>query len=504
MKKYSIYILLIGFVLGGCEDFLDESPNKSSAVEISTVEHLDRLLNNYQAFYRQANSDLIYGSDDYELSVDFFDAYMGSYQASQAQYATWDVDRVPFDSRSYWPDEWQKVFTANVVLENVDQVSGSEEIKKELKAEAHLILAYSYYEMVNTFCLPYSSENMNEMGLPIKVSTNFQDDVTRASLGDTWNYILANLTEAQKLTKRLEYSDGIYHSYRASKEAVNAFSARVYLCMGDYSKAQEYAEAALALHDELMDYNTEMSTVGRSTYIFPDGVPTQVVIEFPHTVNNHSPLDRMKWSEHYYYRFLYNGSFDTWASADLVALYDQAYDLRYRYHIVEDYSYIRGAGNPPYSVPGYIFYSESDYPSGPSVAEMLIIKAECQVRLGQWNQGIATANLLRAVRMDNTAPASAINLSASSEAEALSIILDERRREMPFTQRFFDIRRFNNNDEPADDVMMSRTFYPVSDIIESGSSPINYTMDKKDRRFARPIPDIDLQSSKGAIKQNTY
>jgi hypothetical protein len=170
--------------------------------------------------------------------------------------------------------------------------------------------------------------------------------------------------------------------------------------------------------------------------------------------------------------------------------------------MVEDYSYDRGMSM---SYPAYIFFHNSKIPSGPTVAEMLLIEAECKARTGNWQEGLNTVNELRAKRMDNTAPANIINLSALNQAEALSKILEERRRELPFTQRFFDVRRFNNNTDASDDVLMTRIFYPIGmSVVEGSQAPITYTLDKKSRKFARPLPNTDINITEGVLEQNTY
>lgn len=179
--------------------------------------------------------------------------------------------------------------------------------------------------------------------------------------------------------------------------------------------------------------------------------------------------------------------------------------MRYKYHVVEGYTYDRGAVDPAYSYPGYIFFFKSDILSGPSVPEMLLIKAECQVRQGNWADGIQTANILRQYRIDASAPANVRDLSATSQADALTKVLEERRRELPFVHRWYDIRRFNNNGVDTDDVIMSRTFYPYTGgSILGAESPVNYTLDKNSRRFARPIPETDIIASGGTLKQNQY
>ena len=79
-------------------------------------------------------------------------------------------------------------------------------------------------------------------------------------------------------------------------------------------------------------------------------------------------------------------------------------------------------------------------------------------------------------------------------------------REMPFTMRWYDIRRLNNNEDANDDVpALTRTFYPyTSASVQGNEAPITYTLDKNSRRFAQPILNSEIESSQGAIEQNTY
>jgi hypothetical protein len=78
---------------------------------------------------------------------------------------------------------------------------------------------------------------------------------------------------------------------------------------------------------------------------------------------------------------------------------------------------------------------------GPTVPEVMLIKAECLARLRMWKEGLAVANQLRKTRFkvsDYTA------LSAGEDESALKLILEERRREL-FCKgfRLFDLKRFN-------------------------------------------------------------
>ncbi len=506
--KYILSLLVI-FAIVSCEKYLDVKPSKSSSLVVSTVDHLESLLNNYSTFSSEQNYNVIFGSDDFGLVPELYDARSSSYNVTQIQYATWDIESLPSEDNAFWTGEWKKIFVANLVLLNVDGVDGDADAKEKLKLEARFIRAYSYFQLVNTFCLPYTDANKSELGLPVKQSTSFEESAERVSLEETWNFMKADLEAALELDVDLEQTNGKNRTWRASKPAVYAFAARFYLALNDYVNAKQYAEMALTEYSYLRNYNTEMhfSSFQDEVTIYPsDGSgPTNVFITYPYTHDLQTdPTDRMEWGENYYYRLLTNGHWWYMPSQELLNLYDQTYDLRYKYHIVQNYSYSRSVVNPAYEYPGYIFFFKDQIFNGPGVSEMILIKAECQVRQGSWQEGLNTANELRVVRMDATAPASVINLSATNQTEALQKVLEERRRELPFTMRWYDIRRYNNNSDSGDDVLMSKTFYAYSGSAILPSSTVTYTLEKNSRLFARPIPNEDIVSSGGVLQQNTY
>ena len=125
--------------------------------------------------------------------------------------------------------------------------------------------------------------------------------------------------------------------------------------------------------------------------------------------------------------------------------------------------------------------------------------------MNQLTEAQTAVNTLRAKRINNTAPANVINLTFSSKQDAITKILQERRRELAFVQRWNDVRRLNNNDDPNDDVVMTRSFYGYSSsAILNNEGLKTYTLPKDSRRFATPIPYTDIVAGQGVIKQNTY
>lgn len=500
-------IFFAAIVSMSCNKFLEEPPSKTSSLVPKTVDQLETLLNNYNSFGPENASELIFGTDDYGLIKEMYDAKASIYTVPQVEYAVWDKDNLPNYDRPYWPAEWAKIFTANMIIGNLSRVSGSEAKKKQLEAEAHFIRAYSYFKLANIYCLPYTDQNKNEPGLPIKNSTSFEEAVKRATLDETWKFIADDLQKALTIEEPFTQVDGLNRSWRASKASVYAFAARYYLELNDYKNAQDYAEKALAAYNHLRNYNTEMhfSTIISQVTIFNPN-PTTVTLQYPYTHDKQTdPTDMLNWGESYYFRYLNNPWWYYIPSQDLLNLYNKTYDLRYKYHMVQHYSYDRGLTKPPFDYPGYIFFFKDKILSGPSVSEMILIKAECQIRQGNWQAGLTTTNPLRDARMDVNTPAADKYLSATSKEEALKVLLEERRRELPFILRWYDVRRYNNNNDPSDDVIMTRTFYPYNaNTVLGGEPTINYTLEKNSRRFACPIPNTDIISSQGVLQQNTY
>ncbi|MGE0076682.1 MAG: RagB/SusD family nutrient uptake outer membrane protein [Bacteroidales bacterium] len=514
MKTINIsYIKLViiasaALILTSCNDYLDEIPSKSSGVPITKIDQLNGLLSNVYYLETERNDLITYGSDSYEVTPELYNAAPYLFSSVSMCYNLWEVQEVETDpdNLSFWAGEYKKIFTANIILLTVGDVDGTEEEKNQIRAEAHLLRAYSYLTLVNTYCLPYCEKNKSEMGLPIKRSTSYEEDVARASLETTYNFIEEDINEALKVTTSAKSK----RNWRGNIAAANGLAARFYLIKGDYSQALQYANAALDDYDELVNYNSDMSTVTNEITINGSSESEVVTLTFPYTFefNIYSGWNLLaNYKGSYYYRRLFN--YYQWfvPSAKLLSLYDKTYDLRYQYNIVQNYSYYKGMTDPAYSYPGYCDFDYCSL-SGPSSAEMLLIKAECIARdpsLGSVADAMSAVNILRAMRFSSSAPAEVVNLSAATNEEAVLLILEERQREMPFTQRWFDIRRCNSNSDSFDDVTLTKSFYPVQQTAVLDGDPVKeFSIDPNSRKYAAPIPSDELVASKGVIKQNTY
>lgn len=509
MKKIFI-TLLVSSLFCACDDYLDVKPSKSTSVVIETGEHINALLNNYAVYYLENSPWLINASDDQGCSTGWYDITGSNkcegYSIAALSYALWNKDFIPTLTDVTWKAEYQKIFYANTILEKVDHVSGlSKDEAEAIKREARFIRAYSCWYLAQIYCLPYVEGNEDKQGVVLKTSTSFDESVKRATLKQTYDFIEADLKEALKIETPLKKIGNTerWNSVRANKAAVNGFAARFYLYQNDYVNALKYAKIALDSHNLLVDYNTDMKYMDSKTIVAVNGKNEEV--EFPYTyegsannVNNYM----LEWKELTYFRMAYDVNWWYMPSEELLALYNKEYDLRYKYHIVENFSYINSIDIP---LPSYVFFWKDRIPSGPTTAEMLLIKAECEARSGNIADAMSTVNTLRRNRMDRTAPDDVINLTASGVEDAVMKILEERRRERPFVHRFLDIRRLNSNDESYDDCGdINKTFYEYSLTDIKTATKKSYTLEKNSTLYACPLPETEFVASDYVIEQNIY
>src|SRR5690606_20820324 len=104
-------------------------------------------------------------------------------------------------SDALWAGEYSKIFKANLILYYLDKVSGDAARKAQLKADAHFLRAYSYWVLANYYCLPYQpGVNDQALGLPLKKTTDYSESLVRASLKETYDFIMEDVAAAQATT----------------------------------------------------------------------------------------------------------------------------------------------------------------------------------------------------------------------------------------------------------------------------------------------------------------
>lgn len=445
--------LLVGLFSCNKDAFLDKKPN-SNLIVPTTLENFQQLLDNFEMNYAPYLGEA--SSDNYYL-LDYT-----SWQALPAHERNsfiWGADI--FEGLGMQPDwnlPYKQVFTANVVLEGLEKVKPSSANQQQLnntKGWALFIRGHALFNLAQLFCAPYDASTANtDLGLPVRTKPGVDEPSVRSTIQETYSQILNDLTTSIDLLPSNLQTD---FRNRPCRAAALALLARVYLNMHDFLKALEASNASLQLYNTLIDYNAISTTIS-------------------------TPFDR-KNAETLFQSQL-NGGILFVSSISPNTIVDSTLFSSYSTDDLRKVLYFRQGSTPTIRVRKGS-YSGTIYPfGGLATDEVYLIKAECLARSGNVSEAMNTLNLLLEKRWTT----GTFNpLGAANEAEALEIILTERRKELVFRGlRWQDLRRLNKEGR---NITLTR--------ILNGQT---YTLAPNNVRYTLPIPPDEILLS--GLQQN--
>lgn len=407
MKNYTnriIFFILLISLLSGCKKFLDEKPDKKLAVPVN-AEHFQALLNESSQIDISPSEGEIASADFYLTDDDY---------ESLGCETEWDLYRWkdgPFTELCYIEDGWRKcyksIYHCNVVLEGVAEQTLNEELKN-VKGQAHFHRAVNLLEMAGIWAPVYDeSTAAQKMGLPLRLSADFNVKSERTNLKETYGQILEDLKEAvANLPVRQP------NRRWPGRSAASGLLARTYLFMGDFKNALAYADIALQ-GTTLLDFNQ-----------------VDVQANYPFTSEDNEEVLLFK------FLFTYYSLNEAVAKVDsnLVKLYDNR-DLRKQ-------AFFRLNEDGSYRFKGSYGGGRGAYFSGVAVDEIMLIKAEALARLGEVAEALSALNQLLEKRWQR----GFFEPYRTADAqEALDLILQERRKELLFRGlRWCDVKRINH------------------------------------------------------------
>ena len=150
-----------------------------------------------------------------------------------------------FTNNSFITDTWVAAYKtiniANNILNVIDIVN--EEDRDLVEGQALFIRGAMYFELVKFYGLPYSAGNTaTNLGIPLVLTPTTviseEDFVTRNSVEEVYEHVLADLTAAEDL---LPASNGVF----AKNYVASAMLSRVYLQMERFGDAANAANRAI-------------------------------------------------------------------------------------------------------------------------------------------------------------------------------------------------------------------------------------------------------------------
>lgn len=456
MKTIKILIILfICFGLVSCEkDFLNERPAKALLVP-STLSDFQALLDN-QGIMNSAPNLGVISSDD------FYSTDNGIQSATTINRNTylWANDLYEGAYVADWSMPYQQVFYANVILDGLMKMN--ESVKetsewKQIKGSALFFRGSAMANLVQQFAAPFVPSTAEQTdGLPVRLNPDVNERPGRESLKRTYDQIIQDLTDAEKLLPE----ESTYKS-RPAKPAALALLARIFLSMGNYHQAEIFASSCLKLNNQLLDYNSLNLNI------------TNAANPFPQALQNTN-------GEILFYSALISNSFFFSTSTRVDTVLFQSYhpnDLRIPALFVDRG---KGAINLKGSYTGSFAYF-----GGIAIDEVYLTRAECYARNGKIDDALKDLNSLLVKRWKK---GTFIPFTASDQDRAIKLILTERRKEMIGRGlRWNDLRRLNSDSRYA--ITLNRLI--------SGKT---YTLLPNSNRYTLPLPDGEISGS--GIQQN--
>lgn len=425
MKNHIAYLTAILMLNLGCSktDFLNEKPQKSLLIP-STLEDFQAILDDDVTMNGTLTAGVSpqlgeSGSDNFYL----FDADYNTFLRPQMQnYYIWSEH--PYDGINVtdWELPYTAILYANAVIEGIKGIERTEHNKgtyDNVVGQALFHRTYMFHQLAQVFAPAYNPDSDNdELGIILRLEADINETLTRATVRETYDRITNDLSHCITLL-----NDTPAHKCRPSKQAAYGLMARTYLSMKRYDLAGLYADSCLQIQNDLFDFNLANASV-QSPF---QGNP------FDHPVN----------SEVIFFTAMLSNPSQNFPTTPNYARVDS--NLYVSYHQDDLRKSVFFDPLPPvgHRFKGtYSFRGFPHYFSGLAVDEMLLIRAECNARSGDVTQALQDLNTLLLARWNNNAiyePYEGLDTE-----ETLSIILEERRKELLFRGlRWSDLRRLN-------------------------------------------------------------
>ncbi len=319
-------LLSAAFVSGltACQDFLVREPKleQSNEITLSTYDGLNSATAGLYGYLSEIGwygqvftlgTDMRSGNgvkDDVRNSNRFTQEYNWNY--------------LPTNSTGIWSYAYVTIAAANNIIDNLagkTETDVTEQDLNNLKAECLFIRALAHFDCVITYAQPYTYKP-ESLGVPVVLHTDSEGKPARETVAKVYEQIVTDLTEAETIIDP-EYVrlDGTDSKAAANLDAIRALLSRVYLYMGNWQKAADYATLVINSENYRMWTPAEYPDVWGKNIAGEGG---EVIFEVFSSKSNysHGNWEDITWMTSP------DGSGDAMVSNDLLALYDQN-DIRY-------------------------------------------------------------------------------------------------------------------------------------------------------------------------------
>lgn len=407
MKKHLLIFILFPLLAGCSRKLLTADPSGDVTIKLTELAGLigDRELMAQTPIMGEQSAD------DYYL----LPAYYNMLKPRDRNLYTWQKEI--YDGQSIvndWNVPYNQVYNCNVVLEELGKIvpnATNNQQYNELYGRALFMRAYAWHNVAQVFAKVYDKDKADkEPGVVMPKSPDITTVPPRSTMKDSYEQIISDLLRAAKMLPIKVVADS---HHIPNKAAAFALLARVCLSMLDYDKALVYADSTFVYSSGLLDFNKV-----NLTNKFPVSGTNQEILYMSWLINPSNVIQGRVVAGCIIDSVLYNS-------------YENN-DLR------KDAYFMLSAGLPIFKAN---YTGKSFAFSGLALDEIILIRAECRARKGNISGAMDDINDL----LKNRYKEGAFNqYTANSVADALEVVLKERRKELVFRGlRWVDLRRLN-------------------------------------------------------------
>lgn len=468
--KLTFFAAIVLTIATGCEKTIDKiSPefNLDGSKPVKNLEEAESVLTgSYNGFlqdgYYSCSGANASGAFNFLPDISGDDLIetlesLGNYR----RHAEWTYSTIDPWVTNAWNDVFVVLSPANILLRDIDAITGDAKTKNRLKGQALAIRAHVHFDMLRSWGVALG-RNSTALGVPYVKVYDVNGQPPRLTVKETYDNILADLTAAKALLANVDKP--INNSKRAYIDinTVNAMIARVNFYAGELNAAAAAAQLVINA--------VPLATISEFPGIWKD----QTVAEVLWAPAFETAADGYTYENAFFAR----GNRSTYRpTSDLMALYGPG-DIRPASYygtiggrtVVTKYL---GKGSATDGLVNWKAYR---------VSEMYLILGESLYPTNQ----TAARTALDAIRSNRIAGYTSIGETGTA---LLNAIRTERRKEMAFEgYRFYEYKRLGN-------LPISRAGCGV------GSLSNICTLSSTSRAWAWPIPQNEILANKN-IQQN--
>lgn len=245
--KYSLAATIL--LLTGCQGFLTEEPIMQQSSELSLSDY-DGIKNATFGAYAPLASVNWYGASfvlDAEMRSG--NGYRDVNKNSGRYTVPYDLNYTTTSTPALWGTAYFVISSVNNVLDNLAGKAGSNGITQQdvdnLQAELLFLRALAHFDLVRTYAKQYTIDK-TAPGVPYVFKTDAAAKPSRDNVETVYNNIVKDLTDAEKLIAADYTREGVADPKSVvSKVAIQALLSRVYLYMGKWQDAADYATVVI-------------------------------------------------------------------------------------------------------------------------------------------------------------------------------------------------------------------------------------------------------------------